>query len=336
MINDTIVGSRVYRFFFKLEQGRNVSKLENQLEDIGREIKRSGLIVSPIYNDDRLILDVPRTDSDEVLFKSIMDKFPEVESPEKLPIPIGREPNGNDIIKDIGEMPHMLVGGSTGSGKTVFLHSLICALLLSHPNSEDLKLVISSAGIEDFVYFEGIPHLLNGEIITTASDTVEVIKSIVNDEFEKRAQILAEARCKNIIEYNESHSVKMPPIVVIIDEFADISDQLQNKKERENFFTIVRRIVQIGRKRGIHMILCTQRPSANLVPTDIKGQLNARLALRVNDSISSRMILEEMGAQNLQTHGDLIFKSSAADKTRAQGYFIPTSLVDQIVDKIKK
>ena len=199
-----------------------------------------------------------------------------------------------------------------------------------------MKLVISSAGIEDFVYFEDLPHLLNGKIITTANETVDVIKNIVNEQFEERANILAEARCKNIIEYNESHKEKLPAIVVVIDEFADISDQLQNKKEREAFFNVVRRIVQIGRKRGIHMVLCTQRPSANLVPGDIKAQLNARLALRVNDSTSSRMILEEMGAQNLQKHGDLIFKSGGTDKIRAQGYFISTDKVDEIIESIKK
>lgn len=336
MIKDTIVGAKVYRFFFKLEPGKNMSSLENQLDDIGREIKRSGLIISAINNDDRIILDVPRQEFDEVNYESVQDKFTVVDSPEKLPFPIGREPNGNDVIKDLSEMPHMLIGGSTGSGKTVFLHAMICSLLLSHPNSEDLKLVISSAGIEDFVYFDGIPHLLNGKIITSANETVEVIKTIVNEQFEKRAAILAEARCKNIIEYNQTHENKLPSIVVIIDEFADISDQLQNKKEKEAFFNVVRRIVQIGRKRGIHMVLCTQRPSANLVPGDIKAQLNARLALRVNDSTSSRMILEEMGAQNLQKHGDLIFKSSDSDKIRAQGYYISTELVDSIIASIKK
>ena len=336
MIKDTIVGAKVYRFFFKLEQGKNLSTLENQLDDIGREIKRSGLIVSTINNDDKMILDVPRLEFDEVNFESIESKILPVDSPEKLPFPIGREPNGNDVIRDLSEMPHMLVGGSTGSGKTVFLHAMICSLLLEHPKSSDLKLVISSAGIEDFVYFEGIPHLLNGKIITTASETVEVIKSIVNDEFEKRANVLAEARCKNIIEYNETHEEKMPPIVVIIDEFADISDQLQNKREKEAFFNVVRRIVQIGRKRGIHMVLCTQRPSANLVPGDIKAQLNARLALRVNDSISSRMIIDEIGAQNLQKHGDLIFKVGGDDRIRAQGYLITTTKVDEIIEKIKK
>lgn len=336
MIKDTIVGAKVYRFFFKLEPGKNMSSLENQLDDIGREIKRSGLIISSINNDDKMILDVPRLEFDEVNYESVQDKFKLVDSPEKLPFPIGREPNGNDVIKDLSEMPHMLIGGSTGSGKTVFLHAMICSLLLSHPKCDDLKLVISSAGIEDFVYFEDLPHLLNGKIITTANETVDVIKNIVNEQFEERANILAEARCKNIIEYNESHKEKLPAIVVVIDEFADISDQLQNKKEREAFFNVVRRIVQIGRKRGIHMVLCTQRPSANLVPGDIKAQLNARLALRVNDSTSSRMILEEMGAQNLQKHGDLIFKSGGTDKIRAQGYFISTDKVDEIIESIKK
>lgn len=332
-LNNVIVGSRVFRYYFRLESGSKLESLINQLDDIGREIKRSGLIVSNIQNDDRIILDIPRLHTDPVNFKSIISKLPKITSPEQLYFPIGREPDGNDVFKDLSEMPHMLIGGSTGSGKTVFLHSMICSLLMNHPTADDLKLIISSAGIEDFVYFEGLPHLINGKIITTAKETVNVIKTVVNDEFERRAKILSDVRAKNIIEYNQKSDIKLPPIVIIIDEFADIADQLSNKKEREEFYTIVRRIVQIGRKRGIHMVLCTQRPSANLVPTDIKAQLTARLALRVTDATSSRMIIDETGAQNLQKHGDLIFKS-ADGKIRAQGYNISTDEVDEIVSKL--
>ena len=329
-LNNVIVGSRVYRYYFRLEKGSNLDTLINQLDDIGREIKRSGLIVSSMENTDRIILDIPRLNIDPVDFKSIINKLPNVVSPEQLYFPIGREPDGNDVFKDLSEMPHLLIGGSTGSGKTVFLHSMLCSMLKTHPNPDDLKLIISSAGIEDFVYFENIPHLLNGKLITTAKEAVEVIKTIVNDEFEARAEILISLKAKNIIEYNQKSNIKLPPIVIIIDEFADIADQLSNKKEREEFYTVVRRIVQIGRKRGIHMVLCTQRPSANLVPTDIKAQLTGRLALRVTDAISSRMIIDETGAQNLQKHGDLIYKSSDG-KIRAQGYNISSDEVEEIL-----
>ena len=332
-LNNVIVGSRVYRYFFRLESGSKLETLVNQLDDIGREIKRSGLIVSNIHNDDRIILDIPRLNIDPVNYSSIIDKLPKITSPEQLFFPIGREPDGNDVFRDLSEMPHMLIGGSTGSGKTVFLHSMICSLLKTHPSPDDLKLIISSAGIEDFVYFEGLKHLINGEIITSAKETVNVIRTIVNNEFEARAKILSDVRAKNIIEYNQKSDIKLAPIVVVIDEFADIADQLSNKKEREEFYTIVRRIVQIGRKRGIHMVLCTQRPSANLVPTDIKAQLTARLALRVTDATSSRMIIDETGAQNLQKHGDLIFKS-ADGKIRAQGYNISTDEVEDIISKL--
>ena len=132
---------------------------------------------------------------------------------------------------------------------------------------------------------------------------------------------------KNIIEYNQKSETKLPPIVAVI---ADIAVQLSNKKEREEFYTIVRRIVQIGHKRGIHMVLCTQRPSANLVSTDIKAQLTVRLVLRVTDATSSRMIIDATGAQNLQEHCDLIFKS-ADGKIRAQGYNISTDEVENIL-----
>jgi S-DNA-T family DNA segregation ATPase FtsK/SpoIIIE len=143
----------------------------------------------------------------------------------------------------------------------------------------------------------------------------------VMGEFERRKELLIKARVENIQRYNENHKEKLAPLVVIIDEFADLTDQLGTKKEKEAFFTPIRQIVQIGRKRGIHLVLCTQRPAADLVPSNIKAQLNARLALRVNDYQSSKMILDETGAQYLQKHGDMIFKDAAGFE-RLQGYFL--------------
>jgi len=331
-----IVGSGVIRFYVLLERGQGLEALRNRLEDIGREMERSNLIVQTVLNSNEIILDVPRLKKDSVLYSSIVDRLPNITSPEQLFFPIGKTPEGEDIIGNLGELPHILVGGSTGSGKTVFLFTLLASLIRSHPNKEELKLVLSSAGIEDFIHFEGLPHLINGKIIDSAKETVVIIQTVVNEEFEKRAGILSAARVSNIIEYNRKVEVKdrLAPIVVVIDEFADIADQFSKKAEREEFYSVVRRIVQIGRKRGIHMVLCTQRPSANLVPTDIKAQLNARIALRVNDANSSRMILEITGAQNLQKHGDLIYKDGEK-LIRAQGYYITIDELNAILKKAK-
>ncbi|MCC3372226.1 FtsK/SpoIIIE domain-containing protein [Cohnella sp. REN36] len=328
-----VVGPSIIRLYFKLSRGQSLQAVENHLEDIGREMKRTGILIQVIHNSDEIILDIPRLQREQVLYSEVVKKLPVTTSPEKLYFPIGRTPDGRDIIKDLGEMPHILIGGSTGSGKTVFLFTMLASLIKTHPTEKELQLVLSSSGLEDFVHFEGIPHLVGGKIISDAQEATEVIKNVVYTEFERREKILSDARVANIIQYNQKFEEKLAPMVVVIDEFADLSDQLEKKKDKEAFFTPVKRIAQIGRKRGIHLVLCTQRPAANLVPTNIKSQLNGRLALRVNDANSSRMILEEAGAQHLQKHGDLIYKNSS-EIERAQGYYISIEELDEIVSQV--
>jgi len=329
-----VVGPNVIRFYFKLARGQELSGLKSHLEDIGREMRRTGVLVQTVQNSDELILDVPRLQRDQVLYSDVLERLPHVSSPERLFFPLGRTPDGRDIIKDLSEMPHLLVGGSTGSGKTVFLFTLLATLLKTHPTAKDLQLVLSSSGLEDFVHFEGIPHLVNGHVISDAAEATEVIKGLVFSEFERREKILADARVANISQYNAKFDEKLAPLVVVIDEFADLADQLEKKKDKDAFFTPVKRIAQIGRKRGIHLVVCTQRPAADLVPSNIKAQLNGRLALRVNDANSSRMILEEMGAQHLQKHGDMIYKNGG-EVERVQGYYLSVDELDEIIQSVR-
>lgn len=333
--NEAVVGPSVIRIYFKLARGQGLAALNNHLEDISREMKRSGVLIQQIQNSDKLILDVPRLKREMVSFSEVIKKLPTVDSPEKLYFPLGRTPEGKDIFKDISELPHLLVGGSTGSGKTIFLFTMLAALLKTHPTADDLMIVLSSSGLEDFIHFEGIPHLVGGKVISDAEEATEIIKNVVYTEFERREKILTDARVANISQYNQKYTPKLAPMVVVIDEFADLADQLETKKDKEAFFTPVKRIAQIGRKRGIHLVLCTQRPAATLVPSNIKSQLSGRLALRVNDANSSRMILEESGAQYLQKHGDMIYKNGA-ETERAQGYFISIEELDEIVEEIKR
>ena len=332
---DTVIGPSVIRLKFKLGRGQALSGLSSHLEDIGREMKRSGVIVQPVVNSDELLLDVPRLQRDQVLFRDVIAKLPKITSPEQLYFPLGRTPNGKDLIENLAEMPHMLVGGSTGSGKSVFLFTLLASLLMTHPNKEDMQLVLSSSKLEDFIHFEKLPHLYAGKIISDATEATEVIKDVIFKESERRGKLLVEARVANIVEYNKKAEEKLASIVVVIDEFADLADQLETTKEKNAFYKPVRRIAQAGRSRGIHLIICTQRPEAKLVDSTTKAQLNARVALRVNDSMSSRMILgdSESDAQYLQKHGDMIFKFGDT-KERAQGYLIEMPELDQIVDDV--
>jgi hypothetical protein len=328
-----IVGASLIRYTFKLARGQSIQSLRGKLEDIGREMQRTGVLVQPIPNSSETYLDVPRLTREKVLFSDIEDSFPIINSPEQLPFALGRTPDGRNLIKDLKDCPHLLVGGSTGSGKTVFLWTLLVSLLKAHPNKNDLQLLISSSGLEDFIRFEGLPHLVGGKVYSDAAETSEAICDVVFKEFERRKSLLTKARVENIIRYNEVHDEKLAPMVVVVDEFADLTDQLSSKKDREDFYKPIRQIAQIGRKRGIHLVLCTQRPSANLLPTDIQAQLDGRVALRVNEATSSRMILDEGGAQDLQKHGDMIYKNGA-EIERAQGYLLDALEVDKFVMSI--
>lgn len=326
-----VVGPSVIRLTFKLGRGQSKQGLESHLEDIGREMKRSGVIVQDVRNSDELLLDVPRIKREKVLFRDVIKSLPVVESPEQLFFPLGRTPNGQDIIEDLSQMPHMLVGGSTGSGKSVFLFTMLAAFLLTHPGKDDMQLILSSSKLEDFIHFEGLPHLYSGHVISDAAEATRVIKEVIFEESERRGRLLAEARVANIIEYNKKAEKKLAPIVVVIDEFADLADQLETTKEKNAFYKPVQRIAQAGRSRGIHLVICTQRPEAKLVPATTKAQLNGRVALRVNDGISSRMIIESGEAQYLQKHGDMIYKNGDTQE-RAQGYLIEIEELDQIVE----
>ena len=330
---NTVVGPSVIRLKFRLGRGQALQGLSSHLEDIGREMKRTGVIIQQVPNSDELLLDVPRLKREKVLFKDVISSLPEMKSPEQLFFPLGRTPNGKDLIEDLGQMPHMLVGGSTGSGKSVFLFTMLAAMLMTHPHKEDLQLILSSSKLEDFIHFEGLPHLYSGSVISDATEATRVIKEVVFEESERRGKLLAEARVANISEYNKIAEEKLAPIVVVIDEFADLADQLESKKEQNAFYKPVQHIAQAGRSRGIHLVICTQRPEAKLVPSTTKAQLNGRVALRVNDGISSRMIIEAPDAQYLQKHGDMIYKNGDVVE-RAQGYLIEIPELDEIVRNV--
>ena len=330
---DTVVGPSVIRLKFRLGRGQSLQGLSSHLEDIGREMKRTGVIIQQVPNSDELLLDVPRLKREKVLFKDVIASLPKVTSPEQLYFPLGRTPNGKDLIEDLGQMPHMLVGGSTGSGKSVFLFTMLAAMLMTHPSQDELQLILSSSKLEDFIHFEGLPHLYSGSVISDAVEATRVIRDVIFKESERRGKLLAEARVANITEYNKIAAEKLAPIVVVIDEFADLADQLETKKEQSAFYKPVQRIAQAGRSRGIHLVICTQRPEAKLVPSTTKAQLNGRVALRVNDGISSRMIIEAPDAQYLQKHGDMIYKNGDVVE-RAQGYLIEIPELDAIVKDV--
>lgn len=326
-----IVGPNVIRLYVKLARGQREDAFRNALHDIGREMSRTGLIVTRIKNSDELALDIPRLNRQPVNLISAVEVVETPESADKLPILIGVTPEGEHIVAELDAMPHLMVGGTTGSGKTMFLYGVLISLLRTHPDPSTLRLFISTSKPTDFVFFNRLQNLETGSVISDAREAVEWLNAVSNEEFARRENILFNARCRDVRSYNQKHKdVQIPPLVVVVDEFADLSDQFgSNRSERDEFYRNIRRIAQLGRNKGMHLILCTQRPSADLVPTDIRTLMNGRVALRVNDATASRMILEEMGAEDLQMHGDLLFKYDSTVR-RAQGYFV--NLEDEPLD----
>lgn len=331
-----IIGPSVWRFYVRLSRGQRLDLLRNVLEDIGREMARSNLLVSQIPNSEEIALDIPRLGSERkpVLVRQGLLRLPSISSPEQLPILIGVTPEGEDIVRNLGQMPHLLVGGTTGSGKTVFLYSLLLSLLHTHPDPQTLRLFMSTSKPEDFSFFHNLPHLEQGRVIADAGEAVRSLQTCIVTLFNEREKLLMSASARDIGEYNRQQKNFLPPFVIIVDEFADLADQLAHDKTgQREFYTQLRRVAQLGRNRGVHLVLCTQRPSADLVPTNIRNLMNNRVALRVNDAIASRMILDEPGAESLQMHGDLLFKEETK-LTRAQGYFTDSEDLRHLIQDI--
>ena len=328
---NAVTGPNVIRFYVKLGRGQRIGKLRDSLEDIGREMRRSKLVVTSIHNSDRIALDIPRTDKQPVLIQDVMETIPDIESIEQLPIPIGVTPEGKNIVVDLAKMPHMLVAGTTGAGKTVFLYGLIASLLAKHPDSDSLRILLSSSKREDFSVFKGVEHFEGKGVVADASKTIDIFKKRVQKEIADRSEILEANECRDIVSFNRQYEDPIPPFVIIIDEFADLSDQLgTNRKARNEFYTAIRQVAQAGRSRGVHLVLCTQRPSAQLLPTDIRSLMNLSIAFRMKKREDSQMIIEEPGAEQLQMHGDLLMKDDKGVR-RALGYYTDLNVLKQIL-----
>ena len=332
------IGPSVIRFYLTLRTGQKIDNLRKALPDIGRQISHTQLRIQQVENTDKIAVDIVRDNREFVPFEEVVSLLPKSDEIEKMPILIGRTPEGEDILRCLDELPHLLVGGTTGSGKSVFLSTLLLSLLVRHPSKEQLQLIITSSKPEDFIAFESLPHLLSGGILPSATDAVQYIQNQVFQESERRQKLFIKERVSKISLYNQHMRAKglpqLPPVVVLVDEFADLADNIDGRDERDAFFRTLRQIAQAGRSRGIHLILCTQRPSSKLLDTNIKAQLPGRVALTVADAPSAKMILDvpDSGAERLQGKGDLLFKDTGGVLFRAQGYSINLDNLAEYVD----
>ncbi|NJM39319.1 MAG: DNA translocase FtsK [Anaerolineae bacterium] len=331
-----ITGPRVHRLYFTLKSGERIDKLQKALPDIEREVGRSGLLIQAMPNSHAIALDCPNDKPDSVALTRGLKLIEQLNlGSDALPIPVGVSPEGRDVIVDLSDGPHMLIAGTTGAGKTSFIHGLLMALIQSHPDAKTLRLFLASSKLEDFSCFASLPHLEGGKCYSDPAEIIAKFEEYARRDFHDREALLVAAGCANGEEYNRGRNRTLPPmvpLVICIDEFADLADELDDQQSRKAFYKAVRKLAQAGRSKLIFLIIGTQRPSADLIPANLRDLLNARVALRCNSADASRMILNTSGAEKLLPKGDLLFQMNT-QMHRLQGYFMP---LEQIGRSLKR
>ena len=310
------VGPAVTRYTLKPAEGIKLSRITALNQDLSLSLAAAPIrIEAPIPGKSLVGIEVPNKSAAIVRLGSLMN-YPEFQKSGQLGFVLGRDVSGEPVFASIEKMPHLLVAGATGSGKSIFVHSLLMSLLYKN-SPETLKLVLIDPKRVELSVYDGIPHLVS-PVITENKKAAGVFRWAIS-EMEKRYEILQKAGCRDIKSYNAGHKDEpLPYIVIAIDELADLMSSFGREVEGS-----IVRLAQMARATGIHLILATQRPSVEVITGLIKANITARVALQVASQIDSRTIIDTPGAEKLLGHGDLLFISAELSKPkRIQGSFI--------------
>jgi len=320
-------GPTFTRFDLPVPIGVPVKDIEGLATDMGLQLNaNSSLRIAPVPNTNMVGIEVPNRERVTIGLKEVLvdEAFQSVE-PNKCPFIIGKDVTGKSLVLELSELTHILLAGTSGSGKSVFVTALLVSLMCK-VSPRDLRMIICDPKGVDFSSFSGAPHLLIDEIVIERQKIEKVLGWAVQ-EMDRRYAILQEARATKIAEYNKIMKGKdhMARILIFVDEFADLVSE--NGKE---IMAKVQRLAQKARAAGIHLLLATQRPTTDIVSGTIKSNLSTRIALKVQNNLDSRIILEEGGAENLLVHGDMMFFSQMNPQIqRAQG---PNISSDELFD----
>jgi len=325
-------GPVVTMFEFEPAPGVKVSRIVNLSDDLALSMKASSVrIVAPLPGKAAVGIEVPNNTRETVYFRQILETPEYQGNKSKLKVPLGKDIFGAAVIASIDKMPHLLVAGATGSGKSVAINSIILALLYNaRPN--EVKLAMVDPKMLELSLYEGIPHLIS-PVVTQPKKAAETLRAIVA-EMERRYRILAEKGNKNIDSYNKTapEAERLPYIVVIIDELADLMMTVQREVEDS-----VMRLAQMARAAGIHLIVATQRPSVDVITGLIKANLPSRISFQVSSKTDSRTILDANGAENLLGMGDMLFLPPASSHlVRVHGCFVSEAEIKRVVEFVKK
>ena len=328
-------GPSVTMYELQLAQGVRLNRITGLADDIALELGASGVRISAIPDRNSVVgIEVPNKNVSMVKIREVIDSGAFRNASSSISFAVGKDISGNCIVGDIAKMPHVLVAGTTGSGKSVCMNSLIVSLLYKS-SPEDVKLIMIDPKMVEFGIYNGIPQLLV-PVVTDPKKAAGALQWTVT-EMMRRYSMLGEAGTREIESYNKiaaSHSEysHMPQIVVLIDELADL--MLVAGKEVEESIC---RIAQMGRAAGIHLVIATQRPSADVITGLMKANIPSRIAFAVSSAMESRIILDTPGAEKLIGKGDMLFAPLGKGKPRrVQGCFIDDSEVERVVNYVKQ
>ena len=307
---------------FEPAPGVKVSKIINLSEDIARNTSSESARISTIPGSSTIGIELPKSSRENVYLSEIISSSDFLKKNIKLPIALGKSISGIPITGDLSSMPHLLIAGTTGSGKSVCINTIILSLLYKH-TPEKCKFILIDPKMLELSTYEGIPHLLC-PVITEAKRAASVLGWVVK-EMESRYRLMTKVGVRNIDGYNEKHKVSMPYIVVIVDEMSDL--MLVAGKEIENY---IQKLSQMARAAGIHIIMATQRPSVDVITGTIKANFPTRISFQVTSKIDSRTILGEQGAEQLLGKGDMLYMSSANRIVRIHAPFVSENEIEKI------
>ena len=320
-------GPVVSLYEFEPAPGIKVSKIVNLADDIARNTSSVSTRVSIIPGKNTVGIEIPNSKRDSVVLSEIInsDNFSKKEI--DLPIALGKSISGIPIVADLTSMPHLLIAGTTGSGKSVCINTIIMSLLFKH-SPENCKFILIDPKMLELTSYEGIPHLLTS-VITDAKKATSALSWTVR-EMENRYKLMSSEGVRNIDGYNQKHKLKMPYIVVVVDEMADL--MLVSGKEVESY---VQKLSAMARAAGIHIIMATQRPSVDVITGTIKANFPTRISFQVSSKIDSKTILGEQGAEQLLGKGDMLFMSAANKIFRIHGPYVSENEIKKIASFLR-
>ena len=307
---------------FEPAAGIKVSKIINLSEDIARNTSSESARISTIPGKNTIGIEIPKSYRENVYLSEIISDSSFVKKEIKLPIALGKDISGAPITGDLTSMPHLLIAGTTGSGKSVCINTIILSLLYKH-SPDKCKFILIDPKMLELSTYEGIPHLLC-PVITQPKKAASVLGWVVK-EMENRYRLMTKEGVRNIDGYNAKHSLAMPYIVVIVDEMSDL--MLVAGKEIENY---IQKLSQMARAAGIHIIMATQRPSVDVITGTIKANFPTRISFQVTSKIDSRTILGEQGAEQLLGKGDMLYMTSANRIIRIHAPYVSENEIEKV------